>query len=96
MGAWISEGQGAYQILVSKEARKFLQKLPKNLLGRISKAIDGLAGNPRPEGCKKLEGYDNLYRIRVGDWRISYAIEDDRLIVLVIEVAPKSDAKRKL
>jgi mRNA interferase RelE/StbE len=92
----MSEGQGKYQILISKEARKVLQKLPKNLLSRISKAIDGLAGNPRPEGCKKLEGYENLYRIHVGDWRISYAIEEDRLIVLVIEVAPRGGAYRKL
>jgi mRNA interferase RelE/StbE len=92
----MSDWQGEYKILVSKEARKVLHKLPKNLLGRISKAIDGLAGNPRPEGCKKLEGYDNLYRIRVGDWRISYAIEDDQLIVLVIEVAPRGGAYRKL
>lgn len=92
----MSERQGEYKILVSKEARKVLQKLPKNLLVRISKAIDGLAGDPRPEGCKKLEGYDNLYRIRTGDWRISYAIEDDQLIVLVIEVAPRGGAYRKL
>jgi mRNA interferase RelE/StbE len=92
----MSNRKGEYKILVSKEARKVLQKLPKNLLVRIGKAIDGLAGNPRPEGCKKLEGYDNLYRIRVGDWRISYAIEDDQLIVLVIEVAPRGGAYRKL
>jgi mRNA interferase RelE/StbE len=95
MGAWMSDRQGEYKILVSKEARKVLQKLPKNLLVRMSKAIDGLAGNPRPEGCKKLEGYDNLYRFRVGDWQISYALEDDRLIVLGIEVAPQGGAYRK-
>jgi len=92
----MSESRGAYRILISKSARKILEKLPKNLLSRISKAIDGLAGNPRPEGCKKLEGYDNLYRIRVGEWRISYAIEDDQLIVLVIEVAPRGGAYRTL
>jgi len=92
----MSESRGAYRILISKSARKILEKLPKNLLSRISKAIDGLAGNPRPEGCKKLEGYDNLYRIPVGEWRISYAIEDDQLIVLVIEVAPRGGAYRTL
>jgi len=92
----MSDRQGEYKILIRKEARKILSRLPKNLLNRISKAIDGLAGNPRPEGCKKLEGYDNLYRMRVGDWRISYAIEDDQLIVLVIEVAPRGGAYGKL
>lgn len=84
----MSDPKGVYKILISKSARKILEKLPKNLLSRISKAIDGLAENPRPEGYKKLEDYDNLYRIRVGEWRISYAIVDDRLIVLVIEAAP--------
>jgi mRNA interferase RelE/StbE len=59
---------------------------------RIREAISGLAGNPWPPGCKKRTGYENLYRIRVGDWRISYAVEQDRLIVLVIEVAPRGDA----
>jgi mRNA interferase RelE/StbE len=92
----MSDRQGEYQILIRKEARKILSRLPKKLLARISNAIDGLAGNPRPEGCKKLEGYANLYRMRVGDWRISYAIEDDQLIVLVIEVAPRGGAYRKL
>jgi mRNA interferase RelE/StbE len=51
-----------------------------------------LAENPRPEGCKKLEGHENLYCIRVGDWRISYALEKERLMILVIEVAPRGGA----
>ena len=91
----MSKPQGEYTILISKPAKKRLQKLPKNLLSRISGAIDGLAEVPRPAGFKKLEGYDNLYRIRVGDWHISYAIEDDRLIVLIIEVAPSGGAYQR-
>jgi len=55
-----------------------------------------LAKNPRPAGCKKLSGFDNLYRVRVGDWRISYAIEDERLVILVLEIAPRGDAYRNL
>ena len=61
---------------------------------RIQELKRGLAEAPRPLGGKKLQGYDNLFRIRVGDWRISYAVEDDRLIVLVLEVAPRGDAYR--
>ena len=55
-----------------------------------------LAKNPRPAGCKKLSGFDNLYRVRVGDWRISYAIEDERLVILVLEIALRGDAYRNL
>lgn len=63
---------------------------------RLSQAIDDLAENPRPPGCKKLAGHDDLYRIRKGDWRISYAVKDDQLLILVIEVAQRSSAYRNL
>jgi len=66
------------------------------LLQRILAAIRDLAHAPRPPGCKKLSGYDNLYRVRVGDWRISYAVEDDRLIILILEVDPCGGAYRGL
>jgi len=53
-------------------------------LTRMDAAIQSLAKNPRPRGSKKLASkkYGNLYRLRVGAWRILYAIEDDRLVVL--------------
>lgn len=53
---------------------------------------DVVRGEPRPSVCKTHSGYENLYRVRVGDWRISYAVEDDRLIVLVVEVAVRGAA----
>jgi mRNA interferase RelE/StbE len=55
-----------------------------------------LARDPRPPGARKLAGdrFDNLYRIRVGDWRVLYAIEDDRLVVLVLEVVRRDPAYR--
>ena len=62
----------------------------------IHRVIRDLANDPRPEGVKKLTGVDNLYRIRVGDWRVIYAIEDDRLIVLVLEISPRGGAYRDL
>ncbi len=85
-----------WTVLISRDAKKILRRLPKDVLRRISKAIDALADNPRPTGCKKLVGYEALYRVRVGDWRISYAVEDERLIVLVIEIAPRGGAYRNL
>ena len=72
-----------------ESVEKVLCRLPNNIVSRIDRAIRALGTNPRPTGCKKLAGHDNLYRVRVGDWRISYAVEDVRLIVLVLEVAPR-------
>jgi mRNA interferase RelE/StbE len=88
------EARKRWTVLVERQPQKVFRRLPRDLLQRMRQAIWGLAREPRPPGCKKLQGYDNLYRIRVGDWRISYAVEDDRLIVLVIEVAPRGDAYR--
>ena len=84
-----------WQVLIDRQPEKVFRRLPKPLLlQRIREAISDLAEDPWPPGCKKLTGYDNLYRIRVGSWRISYAVEDDRLIVLVLEVAPRGGAYR--
>jgi mRNA interferase RelE/StbE len=90
----MSEPGRRWQIIIDREPRKVMRRLPRNLLQRINQAIQDLAEDPRPSGCVKLVGHDNLYRVRVGDWRISYAVEDDQLIVLVIEVAPRGGAYR--
>jgi mRNA interferase RelE/StbE len=85
-----------FEVIITRQPQKILRKLPKDLLRRIDRALQNLAADPRPVGCKKLIGYNNLYRIREGDWRISYAVEDDRLIVLVLEISPRSGAYRNL
>jgi mRNA interferase RelE/StbE len=85
-----------WKIVIHKRAVKVLYHLPRDLLARVRTAINDLAQDPRPDGCKKVVGHDNLYRIRVGDWRISYAIEDEQLIILVLEVSTRGDAYRNL
>ena len=85
-----------YQIEIKRDPQRTIKRLPQPLIRRIVGAIEGLALDPRPHGCKKLAGMDNHYRIRVGDWRISYAVYDDRLLILVVEVAPRSGAYRSL
>lgn len=86
-----------YTIQISKPAKKVMLKLSRDLSERLTDAIDSLANDPRPVNCKKLAGrHDNLYRVRVGDWRISYAVHDDILLVLVVEVAPRGGAYRSL
>ena len=87
-------GENRWQIIIHRKAEKTIKRLRGDLLERTRQAIRSLAENPRPVGYKKIVGYDNLYRIRVGDWRIIYAIENENLIVLVLEVAPRGRAYR--
>ena len=87
-----------FEVRISPHARRSLHKLQRDrdLLRRILNAIEALSTNPRPPGHKKLKGskFENLYRIRVGDWRILYAIEDDRLLVIILEVIRRDHAYR--
>jgi mRNA interferase RelE/StbE len=83
-----------FAIELSSAAVKALERLPKSVLIRIDKAINSLALNPRPQGYRKLVGTHNDYRLRVGDYRIIYSIEEDRLVVLVIDVGHRKDIYR--
>ena len=83
-------------VKLERQAEKSLRRLSKNLRGRIRQALHGLGDDPRPHGCIKLTGHHNLWRIRVGDWRIVYAIYDNELIVVVIEIEPRANAYRNL
>jgi mRNA interferase RelE/StbE len=83
-----------YQVQVVPAAVKQLAKLPRRDQLRIRDAIDGLAQNPRPPGAKKLIGADQLWRVRSGDYRIVYEIQDARLIVLVVHIGHRRDDYR--
>ena len=83
-----------YSVLFKASADKALQKLPEKVQQRIALAAGELAAEPRPKGCVKLEGEDNLWRIRVGDYRVVYTIEDKKLIVLVVRIAHRKDVYR--
>ena len=86
----------AWKMVIHRKAEKILRRLDGDTLERIRQAIRKLALDPRPSGVKKLSGYENLFRVCVGDWRIIYAIEDDQLIVLVLEIYPCGGAYRDL
>ncbi|WP_420485309.1 type II toxin-antitoxin system RelE family toxin [Iningainema tapete] len=73
-------------------ALKQFNKLSSDLQERIQTRINELATEPRPNGVKKLE--DDLYRIRVGDYRVIYQIQDDILLVNVVKVSHRSKAYR--
>lgn len=83
-----------YRIALTPKARKQLSVLPKNAQERIDTRLLALAENPRPPGVKKLHARADRYRIRVGDYRVIYAIEDDVLLVLVLEVGNRREVHR--
>ncbi|MEL6604083.1 MAG: type II toxin-antitoxin system RelE/ParE family toxin [Cyanobacteria bacterium J06614_10] len=83
-----------YQVEFTKRANKQFQALPSQVRKRIAPRIASLAQNPRPAGVVKLSGEDNAYRIRVGDYRVVYNIEDKKLQILVFRVDHRRDVYR--
>lgn len=84
-----------YQVSLSARALDWLEACrDAKLKGRLGKAIDGLASDPRPPGCKKLKDEERVFRIRVGEYRILYEVHDNRLLVLVIRISKREDAYR--
>ena len=82
-----------YRIIVTKSVAKDLKRIPRKHVGRILAAIRLLADDPRPAGAKKLSGQER-YRLRQGNYRILYTIEDDRLVVCVVRVGARSEGYR--
>jgi mRNA interferase RelE/StbE len=85
-----------YRIEVKPSAADALGKIPQPHQRRIVRRIDRLASNPRPRGAIPLEGSSSLYRIRVGDYRIIYQIQDAALVVLVVRIGRRGDVYRHL
>jgi len=81
-----------YSITFARSARKELESLSASLVQRIFPKIEVLASEPRPKGCRKLRGEKNLWRIRVGDYRVIYAVYDDREVVDIIAIRHRRDA----
>ena len=80
-----------YGLEIKPSARKELENLSDSLIARLVPKIEGLATDPRPSGCRKLRGYQDLWRIRVGDYRVVYLIDDDRKMVSVTRIAHRRD-----
>ncbi len=83
-----------WQIVIERQAEKAQRRLPKPLRERIDQAILALVDNPYPAASTKLVGYANLYRLRVGDWRIIYEVRNQELIILIIKIAPRGNVYR--
>jgi mRNA interferase RelE/StbE len=74
--------------------QKTLDRMEQALRKRILHAANTLAHNPRQPGSRKLEGTTDMWRIRTGDYRIIYTIEDDRLVVLVVKIGYRREVYR--
>lgn len=86
----------SYCIVLSSAAQKSLVRLPSEIQNRITAQIAALAENPRPPGTKALQGAKGNLRIRIGDYRVVYYVEDDNFIVRVVKVGHRSEVYRNL
>ena len=77
-----------YKIIIKKKAKKFIDKLTKNEKIRVVKAIEML---PNGEDIKKLKGHSDLLRLRVGDYRIIYTVDNGELVVIVIDAGNRGE-----
>ncbi len=81
----------SYDVVLTSSAEKELKKLSGQWIARITPRVENLASNPRPPGCKKLKGGDHEWRIRVGDYRVVYTIDDAKLLVEVTRIRHRSE-----
>ena len=84
-----------FSVVFKKSAEKELLALESSLQSRILDALSLLEHNPRPEGARKLQGAYDLWRIRVGRYRVLYEIQDNVLTVFVVRVSHRKDAYRR-
>ena len=94
MSSGTSPSKPQYTIQIDRTVEKTLRKQPRNLAARLVKVIYALADNPHPTNSLKLEGYDKLYRLRVGDWRIIYQVDGDQLLIIVLEIGSRGGIYR--
>lgn len=85
----------AYTIEFLPTAVRALAALPKAIQKRIARRIDALAHNPRPPGVKVLRGGEGFLRLRVGDYRVIYRIEERRLVILVVKIGHRREVYRQ-
>jgi mRNA interferase RelE/StbE len=84
---------GFYSVLIKKSAERELRKIPKADLQRITQRIKDLAATPRPSSSEKLAGQDS-YRIRQGDYRIVYTVDDDHRLIEIIKIGHRREVYR--
>jgi mRNA interferase RelE/StbE len=84
----------AYTIIIKKTAQKQIASIPQTYLAAIEEKIMSLSDTPRPIGCRKLVNTKNIYRIRVGTYRIVYEVHDKILTIFVFDVDHRKQVYR--
>jgi len=86
-----------YSVRIKASAAKEIEAIePKKVRLQVVRRIGALVENPRPQGCEKLSGKNDRYRVRQGVWRIVYSIEDDELVVFIVKVGHRRDVYKLL
>ena len=83
-----------YSVVFARSASKELRLLDASLALRILKRVEALSGNPRPAGVVKLEGALDLWRIRIGEWRVVFGISDSERFVDIVAIHHRREAYR--
>ena len=83
-----------HSIEISRTAEKQLKRLNRDNQRRVVKAIVALAEDPRPPGSRKLAGYDDVFRIRVGPYRVLYSVSEKKLVIIILKIGHRKDVYR--
>ena len=85
---------GSYEVEISRTAEKQLKALPAEDQVRVARTVLALAEEPHPRGSRKLSGYDDVFRVRVGRFRVLYSILEKRLVILILKIGHRKDVYR--
>ncbi len=83
-----------YSIEISRTAEKQLKKLEPDDQLRVANAIIALADDPHPQGSRKLTGYEDVFRIRVGQYRVLYSVSGKKLVIIVLKIGHRKNVYR--
>jgi mRNA interferase RelE/StbE len=86
----------SFRIEVSATAEKQIRKLPRDDQIRVLRAVRPLATEPNPPGSRKVRGYDDVFRIRVGTYRILYRVHGKRLLIIILKIGHRREIYRSL
>ena len=84
----------SYRIEVSATAERQLRRLARKPRSRIIEAIRALARDPHPRGCRRLRGFEDVFRIRVGRYRVLYSVEKKEILVIILKAGHRRDVYR--
>jgi mRNA interferase RelE/StbE len=82
------------RVEISRTAERQLKRLPKPDQARLVQTVLALADDPFPKGSRKLSGYDDVFRVRTGNYRILYSVSKSKLIVVILKVGHRKDVYR--